>query len=143
MTQTIYIPLLLLLHLPLNLLIIYQLYIDPEGLASDIAPILRFLLVTLEMISIFTQFLYALWVLIFSEWGRSMIIYSDILWRQIVAGLGIVIIMFVCNDIGKVMMIAYMNRPEVMWIPIFQFQKSNLKKTNNINHQNRLILRIV
>jgi hypothetical protein len=73
-----------------------------------------------------------------------MIMYSDVLWRQIVAGLGMIITIFVCNDVSKVLMIAYMNRPEVLWIPIFKLNGGgSAAKHKNDNNKDRLILRIV
>ena len=71
---------------------------------------------TLELISLIVQFFYAFWVLLFSGKGSYIIIYSEILWREIIAGLGIVFILVLCNDVSKVLMIAYMNRPEVPWL---------------------------
>ena len=51
-----------------------------------------------------------------------MIIYIEILWREVLAGLGVVFMMVLCNDVGKVLMIAYMNRPEIPWLsPIPNF----------------------
>lgn len=71
---------------------------------------------TLELTCLIVQFLYAMWLLLLTKIGSEIIIYSDILWRELIAGLGIVFMLVLCNDVSKVLMIAYMNRPEVPWV---------------------------
>lgn len=70
----------------------------------------------MELVSLINQFIYAFWVLLLSGKGSYIIIYSVILWREIIAGLGVVFMLVLCNDVSKVLMIAYMNRPEVPWL---------------------------
>jgi hypothetical protein len=110
----LYVPLLVFLQQPLSLFTLYTLFF--ETLTSPVAPYLRLLTVCCLVISLGTQFLFCLTTLL-SETGTEMIEMFTMQWRQILASLGFMGLLFVCNDLQRVLVVVYMNRPGVKWWP--------------------------
>jgi hypothetical protein len=109
-TYRLYVPLLSLFHMPLNMLILYNLFLD-EGVNSPFAPYLRLIVLLVELVSLFSQFLFCFYVLIFSDLGTTLIMHHHELWRKTYAALGFCSLLFFTNDFSALLTVVYMNRP--------------------------------
>jgi hypothetical protein len=96
LTYLVYVPIISALHLPLIFLIIYNLYID-GGRDSPLAPYFRIIIVVLEFISCFVQFVFCFYILL-SPTGTYLIKYHFILWKYTYAGLLYGFGLFLSND---------------------------------------------
>jgi hypothetical protein len=106
LTWYVYVPLIGLIHLPLNFVILYYLYLDKGS--STIKPFLQFCVVASEIISLFSQMILG-YAILLSPASLYLIEYNSILWKYTYAALLYCALLFLANDGSKLLLIIYFN----------------------------------